>query len=242
MRHREEAEQENGDRWLLTYSDLITLLMAFFIVMYAMAQVDQKKWTEVSYSLKAALGTLPGGTGKMVGFGGNGSPDGNTAATLPFAAATDPDLAQTQESFEQLVAQEGLENAITVTTAKHKLVITLSNELLFDVGRADLTPRSKQLLDRIAAILLRVDNDIRVEGYTDNTPIHTARYISNWQLSTDRATNVIMYLIQSCRFPPERLSASGYGQYKPTFPNDTPEHKAKNRRVDFVVIGKEFPD
>jgi chemotaxis protein MotB len=226
-----QGEQDNEERWLLTYVDLITLMMAFFVVMFAMAKVDSAKYAAVSDSLRMALGSPNNSIIDLNGRGYPGGPGGDSRAPGDGKGS----LASLRKSFTKLIHDKNLEGSVVIRSKEHSITLALADNLLFDVGSAQLTNRSRQLLDAIASILYETDNPIRIEGHTDNTPIHNAKYISNWQLSTDRATNVIMYLIEKYGFSPERLSASGYGEYKPLFPNDTPEHRAKNRRVDFVI-------
>ena len=118
-------------------------------------------------------------------------------------------------------------------------MVRLAESLLFDLGSAELTPQALGFIDKVATILVAANKLVRVEGHTDNVPIHTAQFRSNWELSTARASSVIRYLIEKFNFSPELLSASGYGEYRPIAPNDTPENRAKNRRVEFVITDKE---
>lgn len=229
MKKKGQAEAENEERWLLTYSDLITLLMAFFCVMYAMSKIDTAKYAAVSQSLRSALGTPKD---SIIDLNGQGHPKGPGGDQNQK-----PDsLSNLKQSFNKLIQEKGLQGSVIMRSKDHSLTVALSDNLLFDSGSAILNGRSRELLDPIATLLINTANHIRIEGHTDNTPIHTARYQSNWQLSTDRATNVIMYLTDKFSFSPERLSASGYGEFRPLFLNDTPEHRAMNRRVDFVIM------
>lgn len=226
-----QAEVENEERWLLTYSDLITLLMAFFIVMFAMAKVDTAKYAAVSESLRSALGTP---NNSIIDLNGKGYP-GGVGGQSRAPGDGKGSLASLRQSFTKLIKEKKLQGSVFLRSKEHSITLALADNLLFDIGSAQLNDRSRQLLDAIASILNETDNPIRIEGHTDNTPIHNSKYISNWQLSTDRATNVIMYLIERYGFSPNRLSASGYGEYKPLFPNDSADHRGKNRRVDFVI-------
>jgi chemotaxis protein MotB len=125
---------------------------------------------------------------------------------------------------------------LSITTSGRGLVINLSDSVLFESGKADLSPKAKEILDAIADILLDSKKHIKVEGHTDNVPIRNVRYPSNWQLSTDRATNVIMYWIEKRPETSAYLSAAGYGEHRTIAPNDTVAGRAKNRRVDIIVL------
>lgn len=258
---KHEEEHENEERWLLTYADLITLLMAFFLVMFAMSRVDAEKFKSLSISLsdafngggsplnmgsgaksRSALVSRPprdrgqglkseGSTGKYATEGSGDDGDGKTGGPHK-------DIEKLRLEFLELVKEGGLESTVTVKTNPqgNKLIVQLSDSLLFDVGKAKLTGPAEELMHKVAAIVAKSGKHISIEGHTDNVPIRSGRYESNWQLSTDRATNVLMYLIDHYGVPPELLSASGYGEYRPISPNDTPENRAKNRRVEFVIM------
>jgi len=240
-RHKEE-EHENEERWLLTYSDLITLLMAFFVIMYALSRVDADKFKKLAVTLSSAFHNPMTSPVDMPGVGGR---DG-TDPTLdekgdPQAKPEKTELEKLAGQLQDLIKLEGLENSVTVTTnaGGHKLMLRLSDSLLFDAGKADMMPGAEILMSKIASIISRAGKQVRVEGHTDNVPIHSAQYDSNWQLSTARATTVIRFLITQYGLPPEMLSASGYAEFRPIAPNDTPENRAKNRRVEFVISDEE---
>ena len=239
-----EEEHENEERWLLTYADLITLLMVFFVVMYAMSKVDADNFKKLAATLSSSFHTP---RTSPIDFGGLGGPsdetkkeegEGKGEGQQPIEPTP---LQKLGQQLQDLVKLEGLEGSVTVSTnaGGHKLMLRLADSLLFDPGRADLTPQATTLIGEMAKIITRAGKQIRVEGHTDNVPIHTAQYESNWQLSTARASSVIMVLISKFGLPPEMLSASGYGEYRPLAPNDTPENRAKNRRVEFVITDEE---
>jgi len=247
-RSREEAH-ENEERWLLTYADLITLMMVFFVVMYSLSKADTARFQALSASLSSAFHTPAGTPVPMPGGGGRRGTQPTTRLektpkpTPGGPGAIEgknltPTIEKLQAEFMDLVARENLENAITVSTSPGgtKLFVRMSDSLLFEPGSATPTPASLPLLGKIARIIAEAKKPVRVEGHTDNVPIRTARYPSNWELSTERASSVIAYLINQYQLPPELLSASGYSEYRPVAPNDTPENRAKNRRVEFVIL------
>jgi chemotaxis protein MotB len=175
--------------WMVSYSDLVTQLLTFFIMLFALS-----------------------------------------------AAATEDQLKKIKEKIDNYVVQNHLEKFVsTKITQKEGLVITFSEKYMFDSGKADIYPEAKEVIKNIAALLVDEPNRIAIEGHTDNTPINTPEFPSNWELSTKRATNVLKYLLEELKFDPKRLTAAGYGEWHPVAPNDTPENKAKNRRVDLIV-------
>jgi len=175
--------------WMVSYSDLVTQLLTFFIMLFALS-----------------------------------------------SAATEDQLKKIKEKIDNYVKQNQLEKFVsTKITQKEGLVITFSEKYMFDSGKAEIYPEAKEVIKNIASLLIDEPNRISIEGHTDNTPINTPEFPSNWELSTKRATNVLKYLLEELKFDPRRLTAAGFGEWHPVAPNDTPENKAKNRRVDLIV-------
>ncbi len=231
MARRKKADQkENLDRWLLTYADLITLLLAFFIVMYSMSRVDAKKFGQMSEALSGILhgGKVAIKNGNDVGsFPGNGVLDIGHLQSLGH---------NVQSAFEKV----GKQDEINVELSERGLVIHIMEQALFKEGSADLESRAKETLDLVGTQLRNMENHVRVEGHTDNKPINTKRFPSNWELSSARATEVVRYFANNYEISPTRLSALGYGEFRPMVPNNTAENRAKNRRVDIVVLTMEL--
>ena len=230
-RKQEEAGHVNNERWLLTYSDLITLLMIFFVVMYTISNVNSKKFSQLSNSMSQAL--LGQASGKLIGDAGPAFISGQGAAA---AKAEMESMKKAKEQIDKLVEQQGLTGKVTVTQEERGLVISLKEALLFPLGSADLTPAAQQIIQSVGTILSSMPNQLRIEGHTDNLPIHTAQFPSNWELSTARATNVVNFLISRVGIKPIKLSATGYGEFRPIVANTTEQGRAKNRRVDIVVL------
>ena len=248
-RHGEE-EKENEDRWLLTYADLITLLMAFFVIMYALSRVDKEKFQMIAQSLASVFPVSNAAFVPLPGIGGQKGTEPSSVmrkppppppTTPPAQPAEKTAMEKLADQFQQLVEAEGIGSSVTVSPSPsgRKLMVRLSESLLFEPGKAELAPQALELIDKIAALITTADKPVRVEGHTDNVPISTAQFYSNWELSTARASSVIRYMIDKFHFSPELLSASGYGEYRPIAPNDTPENRARNRRVEFVITDKD---
>ncbi len=225
------AEKENSERWLLTYADLITLLLVLFIVLYSMAAVDVKKFEGLSQSLSIVFGGI--GRGGVL-EGGRSVIPGN----MHFKEKLN--MQNTQERVKRLIASMGLQGKVTTTYEERGLVISIKDSVLFMSGSADVMPDAQTVIARVGQIIAKMPNSIRVEGHTDNDYIHNEKYFSNWELSTSRATSVLQYMISRCGIEPSKLSAAGYGEYKPHVQNTSPENKAQNRRVDIVLLNSDY--
>ena len=226
-----KAEKDRSERWLLTYSDLITLLLIFFIVLYSMSQVDKKRFEAVSQSLAVAFG----------GVGRSGILEsGQSIIPGDKIFKERREMQNTQEKVRRMIAQKGLEGKISTDLTTRGLVISVKDTVLFPVGSAELTARAAEVVGSVAHILSAMPNAIRVEGHTDTVPIHTGRYPSNWELSTARAISVLRFFVQNASIAPERLSAAGYGEYKPAVPNSSEHNRALNRRVDIVLLSSDY--
>jgi chemotaxis protein MotB len=248
-------EEHVDERWLLTYADMITLLMALFIVMWSMATVNTSKYEALSKSLSDAFSgkILPGGE-SIQQNGGTPSaeppaPEPPVPTIVPVTDAGEGDGKRSDASekeaddLKKLKAQidawseeHGLSKEVQTSIAKRGLVVTvLTDRVLFDSGHADLKPASHTLLDALARLLkTTVRNPIQVEGNTDNVPV-SGRFPTNWELSTARATSVVRYLIGR-GVNPDRLAATGYADRHPLASNATEGGRRRNRRVELVVI------
>ncbi|MGE5482517.1 MAG: flagellar motor protein MotB [Bacteroidota bacterium] len=231
-----------GLRWLLTYADLITLLMAFFIIMYAMSRVDLKKYERLANSLYVAFGggSDPGAGSGSGGSRGEGEGPGSLGgeASIPDAVGTSqPDVrwqqlaAQVERVAEQLKAS-GL---VQIRIADEGLAVVVSDRVLFASARAELEPDAQRFLQQLAPVLMGIPNAIQIRGHTDDQPIRTAEFPSNWELSLARAVNVLRFLAEH-GVAGQRLSAAGFGPTQPVAGNDTPEGRARNRRVEIVIL------
>lgn len=225
---RVEEGHANLERWLLTYADLITLLLVFFVVMYSISKADQAKFAKLNASLQRAFNVLVLEGQDKTSVAGEGAPiSGNSILNDFFGLKAE---------MARIAAEMGAEGQINVVLEKEGIAINLSGNLLFDSGRADLRPDSTNVLDRIADRVRNIPNEIRVEGHTDNIPVETDLYPTNWELSVARATVVTRYLIEVGNIQPQRLSAQGYGEYRPVTDNSTRENRALNRRVEILIM------
>ncbi len=210
-------------RWLLTYADMITILLAFFVVLYSMSQLDRARYARLAQELNSILGS-----GRSFLAGG----------TQPLETPADGEgsLPALVEQLRAYLREQGLTDTVPLIRSAQEVVLRFPDTLLFPSGQAELTPRARATLAGLAAILVRFNHPVRVEGFTDDVPIRTALYPSNWHLSAARAATVAEYLVRHGHIQPTRVSATGYGEYRPLYPNDSPRHRALNRRVDLVIV------
>ena len=228
-KRKHDAEHENAERWLLTYADLITLLLAFFIMMYVFSKRDAYKYDEVASHLKTIFS---GGTG----LAGKGSVTATSPIDMPSRGASSGEIKRQLEGefVDKNRDKPGSEN-ISVLSDERGVVIRVLDKAFFDEGKAELKDGAKNALDKIVPIIKGVENHIRIEGHTDNVPISTSEFKSNWELSVRRATEVVRYLVEKRGLPPERISATGYAEYRPIAKNTSPQNRALNRRIEIIV-------
>ncbi|MBX3210399.1 MAG: OmpA family protein [Labilithrix sp.] len=231
-RKKKHPEHVNHERWLVSYADFITLLFAFFVVMFAVSQVDSKKVGRFTESFSKAVGIdmFPeAGHGLLAGASQGTLADPEPAMSSPLP----PELVNLKSALRTPEAKDELTD-VQVLSRRNELVLRLSEGFLFGSGTDALEERALRVVARLAAELRDRPLYVRVEGHTDDRPIHTARFRSNWDLSTARATAVVARLAAE-GISPERLSAAGYGEFHPLASNATDEGRKQNRRVDLVV-------
>jgi chemotaxis protein MotB len=246
MRARVHRARVSHDRWLVSYADFITLLFGFFVVLYAFARADQKKQMQIPQAIDAAfksLGIFPNSTRDP-------SRDPSTPATEPAVmpmnivmgedvlapAVVKDDLNRIRRDLEQRLSNQVASHTVSIHMGRDGLVISLREAGFFDSGSAAPHAEALPTLRKIAASLSATPYDLRIEGHTDNQPIHSAEFDSNWELSTARAIHIARLLLALNTIPADRLSAAGYAQFHPVDTNSTPQGRANNRRVDLVVL------
>ena len=248
MKKREEKEG-NGERWLLTYSDLITLLMIFFVVMYASSNADTTKYKQLSQSLNVAFS---GGGASIIGNDSSTSVSNSTVTVVdPITPETttvsanskaleENNMENIKKNVDSYLKKNGLAGSVSTKIDERGLEVSLKTSLLFDVGTADVKDASAKKLISIGKILNHVNNYVRIEGHTDSTPMSNNEFASNWQLSAIRATNVTELLISKAGISPKKISAVAYGDSRPVATNTTTVGKAKNRTVDIIILSSQF--
>lgn len=243
-RRKKEEEHENHERWLVSYADFITLLFAFFVVMYSVSRVDNKRMAQAAQSIKWALhhaGT--GGVGELPIFEGPPSQGGCVANLGTTTPSSTSDVLRAMEAVKRrlekhlkpFLLDKQVSQAVQIEAANGRLTVRLAAAHFFDSGQAALKPEALPVLDAIAAELKALERPVRVEAHTDDTPLAGGRYRNNWDLSAARASTVTALLEGGVGIPSGRLSAAGMGAGHPAVPNDSPEHRELNRRVELAV-------
>lgn len=247
MSRRQHRHRVSHDRWLVSYADFITLLFAFFVVLYAFAKADQKKQVQVAESIETAfksLGIFPDSARKS-SKGAEGE-DNKDKPPVPMnivmgedvlsPAKVKDDLNAIRKELSQTLSNQVATHTVSIQMGRDGLVISLREAGFFNSGSATPKPETLPTLRRIAASLGKTPYDLRIEGHTDNIPIHTAEFDSNWELSSARATKIGRIFLDIKAIPPDRLSTAGYAEFHPVASNETPQGRSENRRVDLVVL------
>jgi len=228
---KKHEEHENHERWLVSYADFITLLFAFFTSLYAMSSVNEGKYRVLSESLAVSFNSSvhnSGGKASGVSFVKQGSRN----ITSDFRSVFSNKYDKIRDALKELEKNKKLSFIVD----EDMLTIRISESVLFTPGADQLIDDAHPVLDEVIAILKGLPNSVRIEGHTDNIPINTERFPSNWDLSSARSIAILKYFIKEHGFEPSRLSALGYGEYRPIDTNDTPSGRLKNRRVDIMVL------
>jgi len=238
MSRRRKQPHVNHERWLVSYADFITLLFAFFVVLFATGQSDKIKKIELALSIQSAFhemgvfeahSTMPQTMTQAPGIGGPASP-----FAMPMIPRNEMEMMNVKQRLREVAGAEIASGAIGLHETENGLVISLEEAGFFDSGAAGVRPGALPVLDRIAAVL--PEAPLRVEGHTDDVPIHKAQYASNWELSSARASGVARLLLEHGNVHAEMLSVAGYAEFHPAASNETEEGRARNRRVDIVVL------
>ncbi len=230
-RHKHE-EHENHERWLVSYADFITLLFAFFVVMYSISSVNEGRFRVVSESIQAALKPVVStpASSKLFTIGDHKS------ALTPVLSKKTQLVRKLQEVLGSRTKQLNFIEYINVVETDTGIKVAISDSMMFESGQAELKAQAFPLLEALAETLTDHGiKDVRVLGHTDNVPIRSAQFPSNWELSSARAVTVVRALSELYQVPAEKLSAAGYAEFKPVADNLTPENRARNRRVELIV-------
>lgn len=221
--------------WIITFADMVTLLMVFFILLFAIGTVEQDKWRQIKESLREALGAdAIEELGTKQGLDVITQVDEQTVhAVDEVGAMVNREMEDIISEVEEFVFKNKLSGEVRVSSDERGAVITISDVVLFPPGSAEMTPKGRTTLSQVFDVLKQFNYNVKVEGHTDNTPIHTLRYPSNWELSASRASEVAHMLIDD-GFPPERLSVEGFAEFRPKVPNTSAENRAINRRIEVV--------
>lgn len=229
-REKKPKKEVKTDAWLATYGDMVTLVLTFFVLLYSFSSVNEKKLKEISAALVSLLG---GGTsGESILDGGNG--------ILEEVVPEDTGIQNsTFTKVSEFLENNGLKDIAQIKTDDRGVIIELNDKILFESGKSELIPESRGVLDKISGLLGTLDNTFIIEGHTDNVPINNYRFNDNWDLSSSRANSVIRYFTQVKGLDVNKFNSAAYGEFKPLVDNSTEENRAKNRRVNILIVATE---
>jgi chemotaxis protein MotB len=230
----EPEKPENHERWIVSYADMLTLLFALFVVLYATSDANPNKLKQVKVSIDRAfsVGIKDGDSGASPIF------DTGGGLAQGIDQVKSKNLIEISKDLGEFTKSNGLDNKIQIRSDSTSITISLADNLLFDSGSADLKPGSQDVLAQVADALAGLPNKIRVEGHTDTVPVNTPEFPTNWELSSARATRVLRFLNDGGGFKPGQMYSAGYADTRPIADNATPEGRALNRRADIVI---EYP-
>ncbi|MGF7014392.1 flagellar motor protein MotS [Ornithinibacillus bavariensis] len=254
-RERRKRIDKGAPKWMVTYSDMVTLILVFFILLFSMSQIDAAKFEEISESFRNRMifdfssSAVPtenstGNTsGEEKGQTANGFENASSTKDKEIGGSTDTN--QTKDTLDDLMVevenyldQNELNNVVSANRSERGVVLVLQDSILFDPGEADILPSALPFLTKVGNLLSQIDNQIKVEGHTDNVPMSSYRYPSNWELSGARASSVVRFLVDENGLSEERFAIAGYSDTRPVATNDSSTNRSKNRRVEIVILEK----
>jgi chemotaxis protein MotB len=246
---KQDGGSEGAPAWMATFSDMMTLLLTFFILLYSMSTINQEQFDNIRYSMAEILQGESGSTiFSELSYEGD-SPINDPTPTEELSkieseeteetAEERTDIAELYEEVTDYLASNGLEGEIGVREGEFGVFVNIQEQVLFDSGSADIKQEGQDTLARLTGLFAEFTNDIVVEGHTDNVPISNGQYATNWELSASRATSVLRFLVENAGVAPTRIAAMAYGEYHPIVPNDSEANRQMNRRVELLILVEE---
>lgn len=228
---------DDSSRWMVSYSDFMTLLMVLFLILYSMSQVDVQKYKQLAEGLNVAFtgGDSTGVINPNIDLGGVDENEEPAPIVIPGIPNAPPTSQEVAGELTSLLASQSIGGMVSVQNNIEGVLISVSESLLFQPGSADLHPDAYPVLETVSGMIKYLDNDIRVIGHTNTNQPDKTKYPSNWELSLARSMTIIRYF-EEAGIAPDRLIAAGRGEYEPLFPNDTPRHRDLNSRAEIIVI------
>lgn len=236
-RKRKESKSSSSPAWMTTFSDLMTLLLTFFILLYSFSNLDVVKFQSMAKALQSALT----GQESVIIFD-NDTPPGEipieemNQSPEDLSESLSNETREIYETVYNFIEKEGLEAEVTLRADRRGVIIDIKDTILFDSGQATLKTTSKKILGKVTKLINEFENKIIIEGHTDNVPISSRQFPSNWELSVIRATTVVRYFAEEKNIDPKRLSVGGYGEYNPIAANDNGKNRSLNRRVNILIV------
>lgn len=238
-RIRKKETDTGSASWLTTLSDLMQLLLTFFILLYSMSNLDEEKFASATSSIQDAFIGSEVGTSLIEVYEGSEIMPGqeNTIVSQgKVGIEISPEIVEMYEKIGVFIEENELADSVDVRLDDEGVFVDIKEAILFESGKANLRIEGIKVLDGLQPLINEFDNDIVVEGHTDNIPINIQEFPTNWELSTARSVSVVRYLTEKANIDPHRLSARGYGEYSPIAPNDTPKNRSLNRRVNLFIV------
>ncbi|MEI7025635.1 flagellar motor protein MotB [Paenibacillus sp. y28] len=244
-RRRTTDHGPNHERWLITYADLITLLLIFFVILYSVSKIDANQYDSLAQSLQFQFNKNDSLLEAGSGLNGSMNPSPKTDQEAADKERAEQEAREAQEQklqdalkiINDYISENHLEAEVSVRDTEKGISITLKDLFLFDLGKADLKPAASPILEQLAALVPKLDSKISIEGHTDNLPLATgALYKDNWGLSGARSLSVLRYFVETAKLDSSQFIFTGYADTRPVAPNDTEENRTKNRRVEIVVL------
>ena len=241
MRPKKKKEQDTN-RWMQTYSDMITLLLVFFVLLYSISVIDVEKFRRVMDSIQLSFTGQPGILEQTTDLEElediETVPEGETISVTEDEMKVLEKMREAAEVMDKVadfLSDAGLEDDVEFRVEDRGVVMELPDQIFFKIGQADLRPEAQTVLNMLGDLFRDLNNQIIIEGHTCDLPIQTVRFPSNWELSVGRSVAVTRYLVEERGLSPDRLIATGYGEYQPLYPNDSEENRSQNRRVTVVI-------
>lgn len=242
-RRREKNNHDGSQDWLVTYSDMVTLVLTFFILLYSFSVIDVIKFKQFITSFQGS-GILNWGASPLEEM----QPESTHQPTEDSPSSSreliqeinqENPLIEVFYTVQTYLQESGMEQLVEVRYEDRGIALDIKERVLFDSGKADLKPEARRLLESLAGLLVKLPYQISVEGHTDNRPISTPEFPTNWELSTRRAVRVVRFFTEVLGLDPKKFAAAGYGEFQPVAPNDTPANQALNRRVVIMIIARD---
>lgn len=226
---KEDPPPAGAPGWMVTYGDLMSLLLTFFVLLVSFSSIQESKFLQALGSLQGAFGVLPKFESTVF----------REFVLMPkLSSKSRVKISMKVKKLEQALKEKNMDKNVKLTLKENGILIRIDAPVLFELGKAELKPAVYPVLQQIAELTQGWPNEIRIEGHTDNLPIHTVQFPSNWELSSARAISVLRFFINS-GIPASRLAAVGYGEYHPLVPNTSEQNRAKNRRVEIYILYKD---
>ena len=226
IRRKAGSKGDSSSGWEVVYTGFILIMLCFFIMLCSFSSIEKSKVEHFVASFTRAVSVMPKGVKVRSGE--------QARHSLPDIAYEQGEMALIFQELSSAVDELGLTDELSFTTFQNGLVVSLADNALFDLGVAEISEEAFPLLDKIGEIISKCPYSVEIRGHTDDIPIHTERFPSNWELSTARAVNVLRYFVEILGISPERLSAAGFGEFQPVVPNETDDLRSKNRRVEII--------